>query len=681
MVGGAAVDTARDRLLTLGTAAGGWTRRASYLQKWLVLGATIGITAGLGAVVFFVALTQSTHLLLGLLGGYTPPTPIGDGGAAGSGDFARPWAIPLVVGFGGLLCGYITFTFAPEAEGHGTDAAIEAVNDNPRMIRMRAVFVKLIASAITIGSGGSAGREGPTAQISAGFGSLLARKLDLSPRDGRIAVAVGIGSGIGAIFGAPLGGALLCGSIVYKDDFEFEALIPGLFTSIVSYTVYGSILGFDPLFGFPATDYRFDHPLHLVWFALIGILAGFIGLLYSATFYFTVDLTHRLRGSRIVKPAIGGLLVGLLALVLPEILGSGYGWVQHGLDRVDLQAIPLWVILVLPFAKIVATSLSIGTGGSGGIFGPGLVIGAFIGAAVWRVLEPIAPGVPHNPAPFVIVGMMSCFGSIARVPLAVMLMCAEMTSCITILAPAMIAVGLSYLIVRRSGDTIYRAQMQNREEARSARLKLGMPLLSRVSVSAAMTAPRLVLRGSVSVAEAIDALRSAAVLGAPVVDEHARFIGAVFLNQLGATDGLLGRCVDASAPTVADTANLDDAVDGLPEGHRWLTVLDGQRQVRGIVGVREIVHGYRTAVQADAKRFSGISANADLIDIRIGARSTVVGKTLGENVIIDGVIVVSVLRDDAVLPGVATTILQADDVVTLLGRPGELADVSAMLRG
>ena len=167
-------------LLTAGTRLGAWARQASYLQKWVLLGAAIGISAGLGAVVFFVALTQSTHLLLGYVGGYTPPTPWGDGGGAGDSGFSRPWAIPLVVAGGGLLCGYIVFTFAPEAEGHGTDAAIEAVNKNPRMIRMRAVFVKLVASAVTIGSGGSAGREGPTAQISAGFGSLLARTLDLS---------------------------------------------------------------------------------------------------------------------------------------------------------------------------------------------------------------------------------------------------------------------------------------------------------------------------------------------------------------------------------------------------------------------------------------------------------------------------------------------------------------------
>ena len=671
----------RQWYMSVGTALGGWLRRASYLQKWLALGTAIGIIAGLGAAVFFATLTASTHLFLETLGGYTPPAPVGDGGTKGSGDFTRPWAIPLVVALGGLLSGIIVFTWAPEAEGHGTDAAIEAVNKNPRMIRMRAVFVKLVASAITIGSGGSAGREGPTAQISAGFGSLLARTLDLTPKDGRIAVAVGIGSGIGAIFGAPVGGALLCGAIVYKDDFEFEAIIPGLFTSIVSYTVYGAFLGFDPLFGSAASTYKFDEPLQLVWFAIIGIFAGLIGLLFAKTFYFTVDITRRLPGSRMVKPAVGGLLVGLLALGIPEILGSGYGWVQNGLDRDGLLAMPLWVVLILPVAKILATSLSIGTGGSGGIFGPGLVIGAFTGAAIWRILEPFAPAVPDSPAPFVIVGMMACFGSIARVPLAVMLMVAEMTSSITILAPAMAAVGLSYLIVRRSGETIYRAQAQNREEARSARLRAGLPLLGRASVVDAMSAPKLVLRGDLPIGEALEQLRSAAVPGAPVVDAQSRFVGSAYCDQL--SDAPMGiavsRRVEAGAPTVADDAKLDDALDALHGTHRWLTVLDDKREVRGIVGVREIVHAYRVAAEADVHRFSRISAHADLVDVQVDAGSTLVGKALGDKMLPNDVIVVSITRGDSVLAGAAGSNFQSGDVVTLLGEPAELDHVKALL--
>ncbi|AOW94313.1 chloride channel protein [Rhodococcus sp. WMMA185] len=442
-----------------------WINNATYLRKWIVLGAAIGVIAGLGATAFYFALAEATRLLLVELGGYQPPTAAGDGGLSESRGFERPWAIPLVVCLGGLVSGILVFKLAPEAEGHGTDAAIDAVHRDPRMIRVRVVLVKIVASAVTIGSGGSGGREGPTAQISAGFGSLLARRLDLSPRDGRIAVAVGIGSGIGAIFGAPLGGAVLCCTIPYREDFDFDVLIPAFVTSIVSYAVFGRLVGFGPLFGTAAEEYVFVAPLELVWFALIGVLGGLVGLLYSGTFYTTVDLTRLLPGSRILKPAVGGLLVGLLALVLPEVLGSGYGWIQQSMSRIDLEAIPLWVVLVLPLAKILATSLSIGSGGSGGIFGPGLVIGAFTGAAVWRVLEPWAPGIPDSPAPFVIVGMMACFGSIARAPLAVMLMVAEMTGSIGVLVPGMIAVGIAYLIVRRSGKTIYRSQVENREEA------------------------------------------------------------------------------------------------------------------------------------------------------------------------------------------------------------------------
>ena len=170
--------------------------------------------------------------------------------------------------FGGaLVSAWIVARFAPEAEGHGTDNAIEAVHTDPRSIRARAVVVKMVSSALTIGSGGSAGREGPTAQISAGFGSLLTRRLDLSDEDGSIAVSLGIGSGIGAIFGAPLGGAVLAASIVYREDFDYRSLIPGFITSATAYTVYGLFLGLDRLFDSVTPEYAFN-PAQLGWFVL-----------------------------------------------------------------------------------------------------------------------------------------------------------------------------------------------------------------------------------------------------------------------------------------------------------------------------------------------------------------------------------------------------------------------------
>jgi len=174
----------------------------------------------------------------------------------------------------------------------------------------------------------------------------------------------------------------------------------------------------------------------------------------------------------VIKPALGGLLVGLLALAIPQVLASGYGWAQKAADTETLLSIPLWIVLILPLAKIVATSLSIGTGGSGGIFGPGIVMGAFTGAAIWRLAHDIGlPDVPASPALFVVVGMMACFGSVAHAPLAVMIMVAEMTASFSVVPCAMVAVGIAYLLISRTDVSIYKAQRLDREAAREERLE------------------------------------------------------------------------------------------------------------------------------------------------------------------------------------------------------------------
>lgn len=209
-----------------------------YLAKWLVISTLIGIVAGIGAVVFYTAIRLVTNLSLGDIAGYLPPDPAGEGETIIR-AIGQPWLLPLVVTAGGLLSGLIVYLIAPEAEGHGTDAAIDAFHNKAGYVRARIPIVKLVASAITIGSGGSGGREGPTAQISAGFGSLLGTLLKLSEQDRRIAVATGIGAGIGAIFKAPLGGAILAAEILYLHDLEAEAIIPALIASIVGYSIFG----------------------------------------------------------------------------------------------------------------------------------------------------------------------------------------------------------------------------------------------------------------------------------------------------------------------------------------------------------------------------------------------------------------------------------------------------------
>jgi CIC family chloride channel protein len=665
----------RIRLRAIRTRAGQWVATSSYLRKWLVLGIAIGVIAGLGAVTFYSALSAATWLLLHVLAGYDVPRAVGEGIGHASHSFARPWAVPLVVGLGGLASGLLVFRFAPDAEGHGTDAAIHAVHENPRGIRVRTVVVKMIASALTIGSGGSGGREGPTAQISAGFSSLMARVLNLSPTDGRIAVAVGIGSGIGAIFKAPLGATVLAAEILYRDDMEVETLLPAIIASIVSYTLFGAFEGFTPLFG-DLPRYHIGDPFGLAWFAVIGVAAGALGLLYAKGFYGIADLFTRLPVSRYLKPAIGGFGVGLIALGVPEVMGTGYGWVQQAFGRASLLHLSLAIVVVLPLPRTVATGLSIGSGGSGGsggIFGPGIVIGAFLGAAAWRLLEPVAPGVPHDPTVFVVVGMMACFGSISRAPIGVMLMVAEMTASVETLAPAMIAVGLATLIVRRSDDSIYRSQVRTRSDSPAHRLQFGMPLLANVAVSEVMSSPQLLLEASEPVAEALERLSERGLPGGPVVDGRGVFLGTVSADTLaqGAAGSgkTLDRVLDVTAPSIQANAALDVALEALSNAAgSWVTVLDSGQHVVGIFNTSALVAGYRRALISNTARLSKLAGNAVPVEIVVGDHAPAAHRAVRDAGLPPGTIVVTVQRDGTLLFAEADTVLEPGDLISALVR-------------
>ncbi len=488
-------------------------------------------------------------------------------------------------------------------------------------------------------------------------------------------MATGIGSGIGAIFGAPLGGAVLATEILYRDDFDVEALLPCFVASTVAYVIFGAAIGFTPLFGF-VSGYRFSDPTNLLWFALIGVLGGLIGLLYAKSFYGIADAFGRLALPRWLKPAAGGLLVGTMALAIPEVLGTGYGWIQQGLTR-QLLSLPLWIVLILPFARIVATGLSIGSGGSGGIFGPGMIIGAFIGASVWRLFEPVVPSMGHSPAPYVIVGMMCCFGSISRAPLAVMLMVAEMTGNLSILAPAMLAVGLAWFIVRRSDDTIYRSQLRLRSDAPAQRLMVGMPLLASIPVAQAMEPPRVVLTPDMERRAALRHLVGAGVPGAPVVDRWGHFEGAVtreVLERTGSNEPLQP-LVDPFVPTVLDSARLDVALDSLTTAaNRWIPVLDEDRRVRGTIATSDIVRGYRLGLLATLReaRSPGGDADAGTTELAVHPGSRLQGVSLREADLPVGVLVTTIQRHKDLIVPRGDTVLQSGDRLTVVGRAEDL---------
>ena len=323
----------------------------------------IGCVAGLGAIVFAFSLEFATRHLLEAASGYQPAQPLGEGTRTVSSGPTRAWALPLILGLGGLVSGVLVFWLAPEAEGHGTDAAIDAFHRKGGRTRLRVIPVKLVASAITIGSGGAAGREGPTAQISSGFGSFIADRLNLGAVERRKALAAGIGSGIGAIFRAPLGGAMMAAEVLYKHDLEADVILLGLISSIVGYSVYGMWAGWDPIFA-GSSGFAFSHPRELVYYALLGLVCGLVGILYARGFYGITGLFRRLQLPRVLKPAIGGVLVGTIGMFVPEAIHVGYGTVQQMLTPAGVQRFSIALLIALPFLRILTTSLSIGSGGS-----------------------------------------------------------------------------------------------------------------------------------------------------------------------------------------------------------------------------------------------------------------------------------------------------------------------------
>jgi CIC family chloride channel protein len=507
----------------------------SYLGKWAVLGALIGIIAGVGALIFYYLIQLSTNLILGGITGYYPPGPIAEPASLIS-IHPNFLLIPLSCVIGGLIAGLLVYRFAPEAEGHGTDEAIAAFHRKDGKIRWRVPIVKLIASVFTIGSGGSGGREGPTALIGAGFGSFIGDRFKLSVKDMRIAVVVGIGAGIGSIFKSPFGGAILSAEILYcGGDFESEAVIPAFIASIVGYVVFASVAGFTPIFG--TLTYTFTDPSTLLIYALLGIACGLVGRLHSTTFYFTKKLFASLSISKYVRPMIGAAVAGVIAIFFPQVIGLGYGFLQLLIDgklsliTTNFFTLPLiaTLILLIPL-KIVATSFTVGSGGSAGVFAPSLVIGGFVGAVFWVVTNALVPGWITVPAPLIIIGMMALFAGVGRVPIAVILMVSEMTGSLALLAPAMVAVVLAYLVTG-SKYTIYRSQVLNRSESPAHRDEYNKPLLERIFVADAMNTDVVSLPPEESVEKAYQMMLDKNFKGIPIVESE-RVVGMVTMSDL-----------------------------------------------------------------------------------------------------------------------------------------------------
>lgn len=424
---------------------------------------TVGLGV-LGAVVaqgFTWLLHLSTAFFLGTVADYRPPgTPSEGGGLTETLGAHGLWLIPVATTLGGLLVGMFVERVAPEAEGHGTDAAIKAFHRSDGHIRARVPLVKLLASAVTIGSGGAAGREGPMALITGGLGSWYATLTGRDGRDRRLLLLVGMAAGLSAIFRSPIGAALLAVEVLYADmEFEPGALLYTALGSIIAYALNGMVVGWQPLFIVPTLVGHLAQARDYLWYVVLGLAAGLVATALPVVFYGARDLFRRLPVGAAWRPAIGGLVTGLIALAFPQVVAGGYGWMQRAIDG----QLALGTLAALIVAKSVAMSATVGSGGSGGVFAPILFVGAMLGGT--------SAAIVHQPAaPFVVVGMAAVFAGAAHVPIATMMMVTEMTGGYHLLVPATLAVVLSYLVQRRfsrglTHRCVYEAQVASRADS------------------------------------------------------------------------------------------------------------------------------------------------------------------------------------------------------------------------
>jgi len=424
--------------------------------RWAFRFLLIGIIAGLGSIVFHYLCQLGLHYFMDMLAGYRPPSPAGEHHLLAPTDvpFNR-WVLLFLPAFGGILSGWLVYTFAPEAEGHGTDAAINAFHRTGGFIRGRVPIIKTIASAITLTTGGSGGREGPIAQIGAGFGSFLATRLKLSHRERRIMMAAGIGAGVGSIFRAPLAGALFAAEVLYRDpEFESDVIIPAGISSVVAYCLFCLVFGWGSLFESP--DFKFQNPLELGPYMVLALVLVVTGVFYIKSFYGITDLFKKIPVPNHIKPAIGGLCTGMIGFYLPETLAFGYGFAQKALNN----ELAITVLLGLAIGKVLTTSFSIGSGGSGGVFGPSIVIGGAMGGVVGKIFHQIMPNIVTAPGAFVVVGMAGFFTAVSNTPISTIIFVSEMTNSYHLLLPSLLVCSVSYLAAQKW--TIFKNQVKNK---------------------------------------------------------------------------------------------------------------------------------------------------------------------------------------------------------------------------
>ena len=447
--------------------------------RTLAHAAIVGAAAGLMGAAFFATLELVQRLVLEDVGGYRPLRASGETFLPEIGHLAhfRPWLLVLLPAVGALAAGIVS-QLAPETYGGGGDAMIDSFHHHDGVIRKRVSWVKAIASILTLGTGGSGGREGPTMQIGGALGSLCGRLLRVDVAERRILMVAGVAAGIAAVFRTPLGAALLAVEVLYRDDFESDALIPAVLASVTAYSVVIAIFGESTLLSHPG---RFPFVIkHLPLYLLLALFVSVLAVAFVKTLRGVQRLTAGLTIPIWARPGLGGLALGIFCvpiiwfvgwrLAQPGqglgLLGGGYGAVQvaiTGASWLPLGWAGAGLLLFLCLAKIMSSSLTIGTGGSAGDFAPALVIGGLFGGACGRVAQMLLHDPRIDPGAFALVAMGTFYGGISHTPLSSLVLVCELAGSYDLLVPLMLAEGIAFIALRKRA--LYTAQVPTRRES------------------------------------------------------------------------------------------------------------------------------------------------------------------------------------------------------------------------
>jgi CIC family chloride channel protein len=597
------------------------------LGRVLLHAALVGAASGLLGSLFFAGVEAVQRIGLESLTGYVPLRAAGEGilGATSHATAFRPWLLLFFPAAGALLAGSLSTWLAPETLGGGSDAIIEAFHQHRGVVRKRVSVVKAVVSILTLGSGGSGGREGPTMQMGGAIGSLVGQVLRVTDRERRILLVAGTAAGMAAVFRTPLGAALLAVEILHRDDFETDALIPAVLASVVSYSTFIAFFGERTLFAHAQT-YPFV-PEHLPLYAILAVVVSIVASAFLATMRNVQKMTARLAVPGWCKPALGGLALGVVAtpvivFIGPHlgqpgqglgILGGGYGAAQLAIGGADW--FPLgWrgaeLLALLGAVKIVATCFTVGTGGSAGDFGPSLVIGGLFGGAFGRAAQLLFHDPRIDPGAFALVGMGTFYGGLAHVPIASLVMTCELAGSYDLLVPLMFAEGIAFVALRNR--SLYHAQLATKRDSPAHRDELIFDVLTGVRVGDVIVRDRPYETFTMRT-PAHEVIEKAATVAwqdvFPVLGEDGKVVGIVIsdvLRMMAANPDVSELTIahDLMVPlvSVSDTDTLQRALEVILEhGLREIVVLGPDGRIAGFLDEAEITRVYHSTTASRAK--------------------------------------------------------------------------------